>query len=147
MRPGRALWIDLLTSSLSASKMMSRLDTMTMHETLSFLDGLHGFLEQACARKGNCCWPTLDQVHLNLRLNRKVFARDQRVYDSFQRQFKIALARHWTAHEPCGPECHTKHLRLTATGVEILQLMNEQGCGPRCAQHREVSLRFEREAA
>lgn len=120
---------------------------MTMHEALSFLDGLHLFLEQDCARKGNCCWPTLDQVHLNLRVNREFFPRDKQPCNSFQVQFKIALARHWAANLPCTPQCHTKHLRLTPVGQEVLAYMNEHGCGARCAQHREAVLRFEREAA
>lgn len=120
---------------------------MTMHEALFFLDGLHGFLEQSCSRKGTCCWPTLDQVHLNLRTNREVFFHDKQPYNSFQRQFKIALARHWAANEACGPDCHSKHLRLTAIGKEMLAHMNEHGCA-RCSQHSEMAdLQFEREAA
>jgi hypothetical protein len=120
---------------------------MTMNETLFFLSGLHDFLEQGCAKKGKCCWPTLEQVHLNLRVNRESFPRDQQVYNSFQRQFKIALTRHWAAVEACGPDCHSKHLWLTPVGRGMLAQMNEHGCA-RCSQHGALTaLQFEREAA
>src|SRR6266436_3739533 len=108
---------------------------MMMHEALFFLDDLHQFLEAGVgnpgfrAEPGLSCWPTLDQVHLNLRVNRAAFPRDDKPYNSFQRVFKIALARHWAVKGPCQPGCHAEHLRLTAAGREALRLMNEQGCG------------------
>ena len=126
---------------------------MTMHEALFFLDDLHQFLEAGvgnphfAAEPGPWCWPTLEQVHLNLRVNRAAFPRDARVYDSFNTVFKIALRRHWTAKGHCQAGCKAEHLRLTAAGAEALRLMNEQGCGPQCSQHREINLHLERRAA
>ena len=120
---------------------------MTMHETLKFLDALHAHLERSVSNPGPWCWPTRELVAGNLRLNRKAFPRDTSPKDSFNRQLSIALRRHWIASGPCQPHCHAQHLTLTAAGQEALALMNEQGCGPQCHQHRETKLHLERKVA
>ena len=120
---------------------------MTMHEALNFLDALHRYIEHSVSNPEPWCWPTRQLVHYNLRLNRGCFPRDKRVYDSFNRQFKIALSKHWTDAGPCASRCHAEHLRLTTNGAEVLKVMNEQGCGPHCNQHREPKLRLERKVA
>ena len=132
---------------------------MTMHEALNFLDALTKHMEHSIASsdarfvgmRAPAPWtrPTREQVMANLRANRKVFGRDKDTSNSFTRQFKIAMERHWIAQGPCQPHCHARHLWLTAAGRDVLKLMNEQGCGPQCAQHREAfaELRLQRKVA
>jgi len=120
---------------------------MTMHEALSFLDALHRHIEGNVSNRGPWCWPTRDLAAANLRLNREVFPRDASPTDSFKRQLGIALRRHWVASGPCQSHCHAQHLTLTAAGQEALRMMNEQGCGPHCRNHREMPLRLERRVA
>jgi hypothetical protein len=120
---------------------------MTMHEALNFLDLLHNHIEHSVSNPGPWCWPTRQLVHYNLGLNRSCFPRDKRVYDSFNRQFKIARSRHWTDVGPCASHCHAEHLRLTDLGAEALRVMNEQGCGAHCHQHRETKLHLQRKVA
>jgi hypothetical protein len=120
---------------------------MTMHEALIFLDALHRHIEHSVSKRGPWCWPTRELVHYNLGLNRSCFPRDKRVYDSFNRQFKVALSKHWAEAGPCASRCHAVHLRLTGEGTEVLCVMNEHGCGPHCNQHREPRLRLQRKVA
>lgn len=133
---------------------------MTMHEALNFLDALTKHMEHSIkasdARFMNlprspAPWakPTREVVYANLRANRKVFGRDKDVSNSFTRNAGVAMERHWIAQGPCQSHCHAKHLWLTAAGKEALRLMNEQGCGPQCAQHKEglSELRLERKVA
>jgi len=149
-RAARAAWLDRLVDfhGLSESDCcFEETVTMTMHETLRFLDALHGHLERSVSNPGPWCWPTRELVARNLRLNRKAFPRDTSPKDSFNRQLSIALRRHWIAAGPCQPHCHAQHLTLTAGGQEALALMNEQGCGPQCHVHREMKLHLERKVA
>lgn len=127
---------------------------MTMHEALIFLDALTKHLEHSIeahdSRFGGgrpSPRPTREVVMANLRANQKVFPRDSSVRHSFNRQLGIALERHWIAQGPCQSRCHARHLWLTATGEEVLKLMNEQGCGPQCSQHREIPLHLTRKVA
>lgn len=123
---------------------------MTMHETLFFVDDLRRFMEREVSNPGPWCWPTRELVSVNLRKNQDVFPRDRdyrSLHAAFNRQVDIAKARHWLTDEGCQPHCHARHLRLTAAGAEALRLMNEQGCGPQCSQHREIKLHLERKAA
>jgi hypothetical protein len=117
---------------------------MMMHEALNFLDALTKHMEHSIAPvrflgglRAPATWtrPTRELVMFNLRVNRKMFGRDKDVTNSFTRQLSIALERHWIDQGACQPHCHARHLWLTATGKEVLKLMNEQGCGPQCAQH------------
>lgn len=111
---------------------------MTMHEALFFVADFHRFLGEP--------WPTTEQVGVNLRLNREAFPRDKNVNDSFYRQIRIARARHYVVVDPCGPECHAKHVRLTAVGEQALAWMNEHGCSPSCVRHREIKLNHRKAA-
>lgn len=120
---------------------------MTMHESLKFLDALHAHIERHTSKRGPWCWPTRDMVAESLRLNREAFPRDARPTDSFKRQLHIAIGRHWIAAGPCQSHCHAQHLTLTAAGREALALMNRDGCGPLCKQHRDVEPQFERKVA
>ena len=123
---------------------------MTMHETLNFIDALHGFIERNVSNPGPWCWPTRTLAAHNLRLNRAVFPRDKDQHvltSSFEKQVDIARKRGWMSDGPCAPHCHGRHLSVTAQGREALRLMNEQGCGPQCQQHRETKLHLERRIA
>lgn len=139
--------LDLLTSTLSASENCLGEKPMTMHEALAFISELHRFLHQD-AKPDVWCWPTREQCALNLRANREAFPRDKNPRWAFNRQLGIGFGRHYVVIEPCGPECHTKHVRLTAVGEEALKLMNEQGCSPTCMRNpHELKLHLERSAA
>lgn len=120
---------------------------MTMHETLNFIDALHRCIEHNVSNLGPWCWPTRELANYNLRLNRDAFPRDRRLKESFDKQVSIAARRHWIADAPCSAHCHARHLTLTAVGQEALRLMNEQGCGPHCEQHRDTRLNLERKVA
>lgn len=120
---------------------------MTMHEALQFLDALHAHMEHSLSNPGPWCWPTRELVAYNLRLNRKQYPRDKDVTHSFTRNVAIAKERHWISEGPCGHHCHANHLRLTTAGVEALRLMNKEGCGPHCQQHRETKLHLQRKVA
>jgi hypothetical protein len=103
---------------------------MTMHEALFFLDWLHGEIQQqgqgSFTDKGS--WPTRELLRANLEGNKAFFPRDRDVRLSFNRQFSIALQRHWGAEQPCSKNCHAKHLMLTQAGSAVLDVMNRQGC-------------------
>ena len=120
---------------------------MTMHQALQFLDALHEHIRHSVDKPGPWCAPTAEVVQYNLRLNRAAFPHDRDVSNSYRGQFKIARARHWVSEGPCQHHCHANHQQLTAAGHEALRLMDEQGCGPYCDQHRETKLHLERKVA
>lgn len=101
---------------------------MTMHEMLFFIDAEHRAFVARASNPGPQCWPTWEQTHLNLRLNRDAFPNDSKPYNSFNRQFKVALERGWVEAGPCQHRCHATHIRLTTLGAEMLAAMNEHGC-------------------
>jgi hypothetical protein len=121
--------------------------TMTMHESLKFLDALHKHIERQTSKPGPGCWPTRELVARTFGLNRKVYPRDASPANSFNRQLQIALRRHWIASGGCQPGCHAQHLTLTPQGMEALRLMNAEGCGPQCSEHRNAKPHFERKVA
>ena len=120
---------------------------MTMHDALKFIDAFHGMMVRSVSKSGPWCWPTREQATANLRRNRHAFPHDKDPSNSFRRQLKIARGRHWLTEGPCQSHCHAQHITLTGAGQEALRLMNEQGCGPRCAEHRDTKLHFERKVA
>src|SRR6202035_5293741 len=117
---------------------------MTMHEALKFLDALHAHTERHASKPGPWCWPTRELAVSTLQLNRKAFPRDATPATSFRRVLHIACRQHWIAMGPCTPQCHAPHLTLTPAGKEALRLMNADGCGPLCHQHRDTKLHLQR---
>lgn len=122
---------------------------MTMHEALTFIDALHGYVERTVANRGPWCWPTRELLAYNLRLNREAFPRDRPevLWRTFRSHCERAKVRGWLTEGPCTPHCHAVHTVLTGKGREALRLMGETGCGPQCVQHREIKLHLERKVA
>lgn len=97
---------------------------MTIHECLSFIKGLHDYVERSVSNKGLWCWPTRELLAANLALNRDVLGRESGA------RYQLALARRrgWIVEAGCQPHCHAQHVRLTGAGLEALRLMDELGC-------------------
>lgn len=108
--------------------MLFESNIMTMHDALFFLNWLHREIGKQGSYTERGSWPTREIVVRNLDGNHDFFPRDNHVRQAFDRQFGIALSRHWTAEGPCSKHCHAKHLWITETGKAILAMMNQEGC-------------------
>lgn len=106
---------------------------MTMHEALYFINEVHEFLRESCARKGTCCWPTREILSVNLMANRRFFPRATR--QDMNERISRARQRGWIVEAPCAPECHARHVQITSVGLEALKLMNEHGCA---SEHQQA---------
>jgi len=123
---------------------------MTMHEALTFVRELHGWIAEHSDRSGRACWPTREELAQNLSNNRALFP-ERAVDAGFRYQLAEATRKGWLVQNPCSPACHVRHVRLTALGLERLAFMDEHGCsGIRCKQgdrHTLPSMRFAAVAA
>lgn len=101
---------------------------MRMHETLYLIQGLHDFIAREVANKGDWCWPTRELLAENLAANKAVLGTES----GFREQLSLARRRGWLSEGPCQSHCHARHVRLTASGMEMLRLLDEAGCCPSC---------------
>lgn len=101
---------------------------MTAHELLAFLDSMHSFMEETVAKPGPWCWPERDLLRENLLIpeNRRFWG--PKVSAELHSTLSTLKAKHWAVEEGCVEHCHARHVKLTATGMEALKLMNEEGC-------------------
>lgn len=109
---------------------------MRMHETLFFIQGLHDYFESIGAGEGDGSWPVREHLAENIAANIDVVGKN--ALPDLRRQMAIARGRGWMVEERCNPDCHARHVRLTATGREALRLMNELGCCPACGNPKET---------
>lgn len=122
---------------------------MNVHETLAFIEELHGYMERTVSNKGPWCWPTRELLAYNLRQNEQCFAGG---IGGWRDTLARARKKGWIRESGCSAHCHAFHVELTAAGREALRLMNETGCHQHneCAQqHRKGfgDFRLKREAA
>lgn len=109
---------------------------VTTHDFLNFLSELTKFLGRA---------PTREELSVNYWENAGQGKPLQAtVRGEMQSCFRWSKAQGWVLdHAKCGPDCHARHVALTAQGYAMLERWNRAGCGRSCAVgHGGVKLDF-----
>src|SRR5208282_2449040 len=100
---------------------------MTQHELLAFVKGLHDHVERLLSYPGPWCWPLRELLVDNLKANARLWGPGL-ISGEFPDTLRTLKVKQWLVEGPCQDHCHANHVSLTASGLEALRQMDEQGC-------------------